>query len=214
MTLYLLLDGPRRWITVVKLQLALKSDWKAVPYKKVLMDELWAYAALNKPQTTSQDFAELLKESTYRIRGYESDFEAVSCDLRVFFWRPSRAEKLFVKWSVEERSKFETEMTPSPAQALLNPSLIGKQTPTKTVVTVIYAVRGSNNWLKERVKAASSASARKANVQDLLVTMSLDGDSSDDSIVGCELLWSPSARGTVVTDEEIALEFPHLKRLL
>ena len=214
-----LIDVPelnRRRITVVKLQLSLKSDWKAVSgdWRKVLMDELWAYAALNKPPTTSADFAELLKESTRRIRRYEDDFESVSCDLREFFWRPSEAEKLFVKWSVEERSKFETETTPSPALAMFHPSLIGKQTPTKAVVTVIYAVRGSNDGLKGRVKAASSASARKANVQDLLVAMTLDGDNYNDSIVGCELLWSPSVRGTVVTDEEIALEFPHLKRLL
>ena len=100
-----LIDVPelnRRRITVVKLQLSLKSDWKAVSgdWRKVLMDELWAYAALNKPPTTSADFAELLKESTRRIRRYEDDFESVSCDLREFFWRPSEAEKLFVKWSV------------------------------------------------------------------------------------------------------------------
>ena len=203
-----------RVVSVVKLQLALKSDWSIISedWRKVLMDDLNAIAALNEEPTTPKEFGQLLHKSTNQIRYRENQIEAVSVDLSDFFWRPWMAQRLFQKWSIEERSKFETETSPY-APSIFDASLLGKKTPTKAVVTLIFAMRGDNSWHTKRLKALTSSSCSIAQVKDALTTISVVSDDYKENIVACEVLWTPSVRGTVVTDEEIAREYPQLRRL-
>jgi hypothetical protein len=204
----------QRRVSVVKLQLALKSDWSIISgdWRKVLMDDLNAIAALNEEPTSPKEFGQLLQKSTDQIRYRDNQIEAMSVDFSDFFWRPWMAQRLFQKWSIEERSKFETETSPS-ALSVFDASLLGKKTPTKAVVTLIFAMRGDNSWLTKRLKPLSSSSCSIAEVKDALTTISVVSSDYKEKIVACEVLWTPSVRGTVVTDEEIAREYPQLRRL-
>jgi uncharacterized membrane protein len=184
--------------TVIKLNIALNSDWG---YNGVI-------PAITEIATCSGDLSErgelskLLSETSLALLRRSNDFIAISHESKSFEVSDSEnTESYFQRIAIKERSKFEREN--SPAMVMID----NGSKSSLAVVSLVVALRGSQN---PAYKSARSLTDAREMLQSLAADAMTDGGKN---VLAVELLWTPDSPNTVITDRDLIMDYPELVKL-
>lgn len=130
-----------------------------------------------------------------------------------------RAQPYFQRQVVQERSKFDQEVSPSDdnnRSSDRNSDFVMRRTfvpergdfasarRTQAVVSMVVAMRG-------RSDALSQGAVTAAEVARCLQTLASEALTDDgENVMGVEVLWMPSERGRTLSNREMLLDYPEL----
>lgn len=187
--------------TVMKVQIALESDWAE---RNNIMDTLSTLAARNSALSGREDIAKLLSEASLALLRKQGDWNSAAYEGDLFKQGGQAAEPAFQKLAVKERAKFEEEVS---SVATIRPSQIGS-TPTQVVVSIVVAMRGkSSAYMPNNLRTVSDVSAC---LQGLAADAMTDGGNN---VMAVEVLWTPSESGNTISSRELIEDYPELLRL-
>lgn len=191
--------------SVIKFQLALSSDWASEGNIMTKMSNLSSkYGEMNN----RNDLARLLSETSLLLLRAQDDWHAVAHESEHFNFQASRAEIEFQKIAIQERTKFETENSPSGYSGLIRESGEALSKPTLAVVSIIVAVRGKSNGVMSS-PVRTFTDARKC-LQGLAADAMTD---EGDNILGVEILWTPDKPSMTLKDKDLIQDYPELLKL-
>jgi uncharacterized membrane protein len=186
--------------TVVKLQVALDSDWAEAGN---IMETLSRLAASKGTITGRSQISNLLTEASVALLRKKSAWSAASIEGERFRGA-QKAEPFFQQMAVAERAKFESESTPT--YASIQPSTPGTSRPTQAVVSLVVAVRGKSEALRQMRGMTDVAGALQMLASEALTD-------EGENIMGVELLWTPSDSGSTLSERDLVMDYPELMRL-
>lgn len=155
------------------------------------------------------ELATLLSDASIALLRREEDWSAASVKGEKFGQGNAlKAEPLFQRLAIEERTKFESESSASDLARRNNAILISNSGSTKTqaVVSMVVAVRGRSDALRT-VRSTSDVKA----VLQTLASEALTDDG--DNIMAVELLWTPSDSGEILSNRDVIMDYPELIKL-
>lgn len=222
--------------TVVKLQIALDSNWDEGGN---IMDTLNALSTRNARDrgimTGRTELSSLLSEAAITLLRRKDSWSAAAIDGERFYGSDgtSKAEPLFQRMVVQERSKFETETVP-PMRAgkpgysdfvLRRTSMpsgaFTVSQRTQAVVSLLVAIRGQSEALDSsrtgilnlggRDKTRATSTAEVIRCLQSLASEALTDEGQN--VLGVEVLWTPSERGRTLTERDLLLDYPELIKL-
>lgn len=187
--------------TVMKVQVALESDWAE---KGNIMNTLSMLAEKNAAMSGRGDIAKLLSEASLALLRKKSDWNSAAYESELFRSSGQAAEPAFQKLAIKERAKFEEETS---SIASIRASDIGS-TPTQVVVSIVVALRGkSSAYMPQNLRTISDVSA-------CLQGLAADALTDDgNNIMAVEVLWTPSEIGNTISSRELIEDYPELIRL-
>ena len=187
--------------TVMKVQIALESDWAE---RSNIMNTLSMLAAKNSALSGREDIAKLLSEASLALLRKQGDWNSAAYEGELFRQGGQAAEPAFQKLAVKERAKFEEETS---SVATIRPSKIGS-TPTQVVVSIVVALRGkSSGYMPNNLRSVS-------DVATCLQGLAADAMTDDgNNIMAVEVLWTPSEVGNTISTRELIEDYPELIRL-
>jgi len=185
--------------TVVKLQVALDSDWAE---QGNIMETLARLAATKGTITGRSQISNLLTEASVALLRKKSAWSAASIEGERF-GGPKKAEPYFQQLAIAERAKFESETAPT--YATIQPTA-GSSRPTQAVVSLVVAVRGKSEALRQMRGTVDVASALQMLASEALTD-------EGENIMGVELLWTPSESGTSLSARDLVMDYPELMTL-
>ena len=190
--------------TVLKLQVALDSDWSQ---NGNIMNTLSNIAEKKGAISGRVEIASLLSETAIALLRRKDSWNSASIDGEKFNGA-LKAEPYFQKIAVQERTKFESETTPAMIRedSTLNGRYVSSK-PTQAVVSLIVAIRGSSDALRKNLRSTVDLS----DCLQLLASEALTDNG--ENIMAVEVLWTPSQPGTIVTDRELISDYPELIKL-
>jgi uncharacterized membrane protein len=190
--------------TVLKLQVALDSDWSQ---NGNIMNTLSNIAEKKGAISGRVEIASLLSETAIALLRRKDSWNSASIDGEKFNGA-LKAEPYFQKIAVQERTKFESETSPSMIRedSTLNGRYVSSK-PTQAVVSLIVAIRGSSDALRKNLRSTVDLS----DCLQLLASEALTDNG--ENIMAVEVLWTPSQPGTIVTDRELISDYPELIKL-
>jgi len=181
---------------VTEIQIALLASARSLQAK---LDHLAQSADTSTPSGLSQLLQDvslsLLRHQDYWVYG-----AAQTRSLPL-----SQAEQFFYQRSLQERSSFSQEtLTRVGSQGLRqhSPALIAQQEPGEYVVLTLLVASTAKLSTLSVVDAAS-----------LRQTLMQWGSLPADHLLAMEVLWTPQAAGDVLTEAELLVTYPHLRRL-
>lgn len=228
--------------TVVKVQIALDSSWDDPGN---IMDILNGLATRNVRDrgilTGRTELSSLLSETAITLLRRKDSWSAAAIDGERFSGGDggSKAEPLFQRMVVQERSKFETESTAFSRNSAMDSSYgndfvlrrtsmpsggfsAAKRTPA--VVSLLVAMRGQSSSLDParssklnlnlgtgRDQRSITSAAEVVRCLQSLASEALTDEGQN--VLGVEVLWTPSERGRTLTDRELLLDYPELIKL-
>jgi uncharacterized membrane protein len=185
--------------TIIKLQIAVDSDWSQQGNIIENLNEITSkYSSFNKPC----DIADLLSKASLVILRKSSDWNSASYQSEMLDIK--KAELYFQKLTIIERAKYDKEIIPSSIQEN-NADFYNK---TQVVVSLIVAIKGSSDAYrkKEIITIAELRSCLESLAYEAL-------NDSGENIMAVELSWSPSERGTLISDRDLIQDYPELMKL-
>jgi len=189
-------------VSVIKLQIAIDTDWSQ---EGNIIENLNAIAAKTNTFDKRSDIADLLSKASLIILRKSSDWNSVAYESETFDTRKDKKGELyFQKLVVRERGKYDREIIPSLIED--NSSYFCNQ--TQVVVSLIVAIKGQSDAYQK--KTITSISELRSCLQSLAYEAFSD---SGENIMAVELLWTPSERGTVVSDRDLIQDYPELMKL-
>mmetsp|Transcript_26656 Transcript_26656/g.44983 ORF Transcript_26656/g.44983 Transcript_26656/m.44983 type:complete len:370 (+) Transcript_26656:151-1260(+) len=190
--------------TVMKVQVALDSDWSQAGN---IMDTMSNLAAKKGAVTGRTEISSLLSEASLALLRKKSAWSAAAIEGERFNGA-MKAEPFFQSMAVQERAKFETESNGSreSGYATIQPSDTGLSKPTQAVVSLVIAVRGRSDALRQ---------LRNSNdVSACLQTLASEALTDDgENIMAVEVLWTPSENGNTLSERDLIMDYPELIRL-
>jgi uncharacterized membrane protein len=132
--------------TVIKLQIALQSDWAE---SGNVMETLSRLAEKNSAMSNRSDLARLLSESSLALLRRVNDWDGAAFEGERFMMGPQKAEPYFQRLAIGERSKFEKETNgdSSGGVAMIKDSNDNSVSqPTQVVVSLVVAMRGQSTY--------------------------------------------------------------------
>jgi len=189
--------------TVLKIQLALDSDWSAPGN---IMSTLSDLANRNSAMSGRGDLARLLSETSLALLRKQSDWNAVAFEGQQLSGG-NRAESVFQRLTIQERAKFEKESSPQELIKSSNNLVSGAPKPTQAVVSLVVALKGNNKSYPKTVRSIAEA---RACLQALAADSLTDGG---ENIMGVEILWTPDEPGTVLSPRDLITDYPELLKL-
>eukprot|EP01036_Dinobryon_divergens_P029976 gene29976-39153_t len=190
--------------TVIKLQIGLDADWSDnTNIMRILSD----ISTKQNSLSTRSAISSLLSDAAIALLRKQSDWNSATCDGQVFN-SVSKAEPLFQRISVSERTKFEKETN---GDALLNDysTLKPRGSNTQAVVSLVVAIRGKSDAYLGTSGVRSVGDVRKC-LQSLASEALTD---EGENVMGVEVLWTPSETGMVLSEREIVTEYPELMKI-
>jgi uncharacterized membrane protein len=187
--------------TVMKVQVALESDWAE---RGNIMNTLSMLAEKNAAMSGRGDIAKLLSEASLALLRKRSDWNSAAYEGELFRSSGAAAEPAFQKLAIKERAKFEEETS---SVATIRAADIGS-TPTQVVVSIVVALRGkSSAYMPQNLRTISDVSA-------CLQGLAADALTDDgNNIMAVEVLWTPSEIGNTISSRELIEDYPELIRL-
>eukprot|EP00597_Dinobryon_sp_UTEXLB2267_P001506 CAMPEP_0170073170 /NCGR_PEP_ID=MMETSP0019_2-20121128/10628_1 /TAXON_ID=98059 /ORGANISM="Dinobryon sp., Strain UTEXLB2267" /LENGTH=324 /DNA_ID=CAMNT_0010282513 /DNA_START=252 /DNA_END=1226 /DNA_ORIENTATION=+ len=190
--------------TVIKIQIGLDADWSQ---DDSIMRVLSYLASKNGALTTRTELSNLLSEASIALLRRQGDWNAAAFDGEVF-GGASKAEPVFQRISISERTKFDKESTDG-SSSVIRSSSSSYGTRTQAVVSIVAAIRGKSDAFLGRNGVRSSADVKR--VLQSLASEALTDEG--DNVMGVEVLWTPSEPGTSLTDRDIISDYPELIKL-
>jgi len=187
--------------TVLKIQLALDSDWNAPGN---IMNTLSDLANRNAAMAGRGDLSKLLSETSLALIRKQGDWNSVAFEGEQL-GGGQKAETAFQRITIQERSKFEKENTPQMLIKSSNSQVTNGS--TQAVVSVVVALRGNNGRYPKTVTSVSEA---RACLQQLAADSLTDGG---ENIMGVEILWTPDEPGQILSARDLITDYPELLRL-
>ena len=131
----------------------------------------------------------------------QSDWNSAAVSVEKYNrFNSENAEGDFQRMAIGERTKFDKEVNDS-GYATIKADSVG--TPTSCIVSLLVAVRGQSD---AAIKVRNSSDMR--NVLQTLASEALTDEGNN--IMGVELLWTPSERGSIISEQEIVANYPEL----
>jgi uncharacterized membrane protein len=209
--------------TVIKLQIALESDWSQEGNIMETMSRISQKNAGGQAVMTGRtELSTLLSETALALLRRKDSWSAASLSGERFAGGDGalRAEPSFQRTVVQERSKFESEVKPSASDftsysdfgSNRAPSVDGRYSgtgskQTQAVVSVVVAMRGRS----EALRGADNVAVSVPEVTRVLQTLASEALSDEgENVLGVEVLWTPSERGRTLTPREMLLDYPEL----
>lgn len=187
--------------TVLKIQLALDSDWNA---QGNIMNTLGDLANRNAAMAGRGDLAKLLSETSLALIRKQADWNSVAFEGEQL-GGGQKAETAFQRITIQERSKFEKENAPQMLIKSSNSQVTNGS--TQAVVSLVVALRGNNSRYPKTVTSVSEA---RACLQQLAADSLTDGG---ENIMGVEILWTPDEPGQILSPRDLINDYPELLRL-
>ena len=194
--------------TVVKVQIGLDADWSdSGSIMRTLSDLSLKHNSVN----SRGEISRLLSDAAIALLRKQSDWNSATVDSQLFNGA-SKAEPVFQRISVNERTKFEKETNgDSNWNSLMNgesPRFLARGTNTQAVVSLVVALRGkSDAHLGSGVRSV-------ADVRKCLQSLASEALTDEgENVMGVEVLWTPSESGTVLTERDIIADYPELIKL-
>lgn len=191
--------------TVLKLQVALDSDWND---SNNIMNTLSQLAARKGNVSGRSEISSLLSEASIALLRKRESWSAAACEGERFRGgSQGKAEPFFQRIAVSERTKFDSESSyASGGPALIKSTESNKSGPTQAVVSLVVAIRGQSDALK-RVSSSSDLSA----VLQTLASEALTDEG--ENIMAVEVLWTPSDAGSTLSKRDLIVDYPELIQL-
>ena len=190
--------------TVIKLQIGLDADWSdSLNIMRILSD----ISSKQNSLTTRSAISSLLSDAAIALLRKQADWNSATCEGQVFN-SISKAEPLYQRISVSERTKFERETT---GDGLLNDyaTLKPRGSNTQAVVSLVVAMRG-----KSEAYLGTSGVRSVADVRRCLQSLASEALTDEgENVMGVEVLWTPSETGMVLSEREIVTEYPELMKI-
>lgn len=184
--------------SVIKLQVCLDSDWDSGNVQETLS----VLAAKNSRMQSRSDIANLLSEASITLLRRQNSWTAAAFEGKKFNSK-SDAEPFYQKTAVSERSKFERETD----GAIMRSDNLNRGVATKTVVSIVVALRGKSSAAASNVRSVS-------DVKSVLQTLAAEALTDEgENVMAVEVLWTPSEQNSVLTDRDIVEDYPELLRL-
>lgn len=193
--------------TVIKIQIGLDADWSQ---DDSIMRVLSYLASKNGALNTRTELSNLLSEASIALLRRQDDWNAAAFDGEVF-GGASKAEPVFQRISISERTKFDKESTDGSSSVIRSSSSSKSNygTRTQAVVSIVAAIRGKSDAFLGRNGVRSAADVKR--VLQSLASEALTDEG--DNVMGVEVLWTPSEPGTSLTDRDIISDYPELIKL-
>ena len=115
-------------------------------------------------------------------------------------------ESTYLQWVIQERLKFEREVTAKLSVSNMNHDDKTNVRPTKAAVCIIAAM---NSFSSATIKA--NGRSEVDNILKRITEAALHQDGQN--IAGVEVMWSPSVPNLTLQDEDIVADYPELKQL-
>jgi uncharacterized membrane protein len=185
--------------TVLRVQLALDEDWARSD--RTVMSMLAALSQQQDSPYDRTDLSSLLSEACLTLLRRQADWTAASVNGEKLRSSDS-AESSFQRMAIQERAKFQKELSGSELSNNANAFAMGPRR-TSAVVSMVIAIRGKSLALRP----VSSA----ADVQKVLQTLAAEAQAEDgENVLGVELLWTPAIPGEVLNQRQLLLDYPEL----
>lgn len=185
--------------TVIKLQLALDTDWAESGNIMSTLSDL-----ASRPGLTSgrSELAQLLSEASIALLRRKASWVAASVEGERFNWdnTAEKSEPYFQKMTVNERAKFERETKGTMV------AQTSTRAPTQAIVSLIVAMRGKSDALRRVTNSRDMTDALQSLASEALTD-------EGENVMAVEVLWTPSEVGRVVSERDILMEYPELIRL-
>ena len=211
--------------TVLKLQIALDEDWGQ---SGNIMDTMAMLCSRNSRGTrslsTRSEISSLLSDAAMSLLRKKGQWNSAAVEGEKFSAGQSsgdNVEKYFQRIVVQERAKFDKETrgggnrngimdsSPFPGGSIDAVGTFGRGVPTQAVVSVIVALAGSSDALR-KAKSLGSVSDVAACLQ-MLAAEALTDDGQN--VMAVEVLWTPSERGSRISERDLVTEYPELMKL-
>lgn len=214
--------------SVVKVQVALNADWTD---PNCIMTALSGNTTPGSGDDRS-GLGLLLSETALSLLRAKQSWTAASVEVEQFRGLDAlqRAEPYYQRRVVDERSKFEKEVTGPNAhitayagsgaggemQHILNQhrdlavtDSSNRNSKTHAVVSLLVVLRGRSDGLPSTRQALSAG-----NVARWLQALAAEGLSSEgENLLGMEVLWTPAERGRILTERDLLMDYPELVAL-
>ena len=186
--------------TLVKLQVALDSNWAE---SGNIMQTLSDLAARRGTINGRSEISSLLSDVSIALLRKQPYWNAASISGERF-GSATKVEPAFQKLAIQERTKFENEVTPMLLdQYKANAS---KPQPTQAIVSLIVAIRGKSDALQKKISPADVVNALQSLASEALTD-------EGENILAVEVLWTPSERGEILSERDMIADYPELIRL-